>query len=588
MRPHYDVSDVGLVCVLLALGMAPAVAADLKIPANGIMVTQAVQDEDNSVPLISGRWTAVRVRVKSPVADSKVTGTLKIKAGGKNIDGGSPINPGSGFIPPPDSEFSWTNENDTLNFEVKEPIPADDTAVFEVKVKTTTPGVGGASDSVQVKVLEPNWPDIRYTRAEYGGKKAFSDDLPVKPAKGDDFLRAIWPVPDGAGFYQQSSNSPRTFTFDSNSNGKIDEGADVNHMLGELDRLRENFISGDSEVAAASFFYAWVQRDAVVRHGWSVGRVGFGNDDPDMFQRTFAHELGHMAGLDHPGGEGRCNIVGWDVGGRLGKARVKDPELYDFMTPGQETKDAWISKKNYLKLIKACASFPPPRGDPIADDAFPTKVLSIQGVLNETGSDLERLRPIFRYPWRTMLIPEPEEGDFLVEVEGIEPGQGKQNKVVQRRFDGLIRDEEGNKTFGFFSVTVPFDGTVKEVRVLKKGQSKPLKVVTASDQSPKLAFNSLKVGDILKASAPVAWNAEDPDSSSDEIHCHLLVSLDSGKQFFPVALDLKSRSFKVPWQELASLAEKGLDKRIVLRLVASDGVNTTVQNLGELSCSLSE
>jgi hypothetical protein len=549
------------------------------------MITQGVQDENNTVPLISGRWTAVRVRVESPVPGIKVTGKLTIEAGGKVIDGGAPINPAAGFTPPAPGAFQWTNEGHTLNFEVKKVLPPDPTAVFKVKVETTAAGVGPATDSRTVKCKAANWPEILYVRLRYGDPAALPDAARAKPGKGDDFLRATWPLPDNVDFYWESENSPWRFTYDLNSRGVIDPWDDVNALLGELEDIRQNFIDGDYELANVSFAYAWVDAPKVPNNGWFLGRVGFGNDDPELFQRTFAHELGHMAGLDHPpGGGGACDLVGWDVGGRISANRVRNPAgLFDFMVPDKKTSEAWVTKEHYSKLIDLCASFPPPPdAGPLPDDRFPRGVLFVQGVLKERGEDLESLRPVFRYPWRSQLIPEPTTGDFWVEVEGEGPDQGPRS-VVRRRFDGLVRDERGNVAHGFFAVTVPFEGPVKEVRVMKRGQSQPLRTIKRTPKPPVLAFADLAAGAILQANADVAWKVEDPDSKSDEIQYHLLVSLDGGKKFFPVALRLTSNSFRVPWQELTRPVEGSLEKKIVLRLVASDGLNTEVKNLAELT-----
>ncbi len=583
---------IGVGAVVWILSSTFVSAANLVI--KDIMVTQGVQDTANSIPLVSGRWTAVRVRVESPEPRVKVTGTLKLMSGGVTVEADVlPMNPG--FKPPKPIHFDWEEEDHTLNFELEAVIPPNQPAKFEVRVEAMpTVGVlpplpGADSDSRVVKCIDVSWPEILYVRVDYDHAGSTPTNSQVKAGVGDAFLRATWPLRDDVPFYEEGANSPYPFMYDSGILGEIEDwegpGGDVNVLLSELTDIRLNWVDGDADLADCAFVYGWVHGNAVPNNGWSGDRVGFGTNQHARKRRTFAHEMGHMVGRSHPEPDELTDMYGWDVGNRLGESsRVRPKGLYDLMVPKRTADETWVSSNTYKKLIEACRTFPlPPAGPPMPDDAFKRDVLVVKGVIGSDGQSA-KLDPVFRYPWGVSLIPEPPEGDYLVEVEG----ENAAAAVVRRRFTGLIHsdDERTRRRSGFFCVTVPFDGQVKEVRIRKKDAAQdaaPLNRKERAKDLPTVTFGDFAPGGVLKGKDVLSWKVG--NLKTDGIVHHLLVSLDGGKRFFPLKVGLKESSFEVQWNRLAGIKSKkeNLEKKIVVRLISSDGLNTIQARISDLS-----
>ncbi len=90
----------------------------------------------------------------------------------------------------------------------------------------------------------------------------------------------------------------------------------------------------------------WRQRPLGPDLGWRHSHVSFGNDTPDKYRRTLAHEIGHNIAFCH--NNRFIDTIGFDV---LESHTVKGTGFRDFMWPARREDEAWIDTTNYNRLF---------------------------------------------------------------------------------------------------------------------------------------------------------------------------------------------------------------------------------------------
>ncbi len=422
---------LGFGILLSALAVAQAQAVDLTVTS--IEVTQSTQTTTNTITLVAQRGTAVRVTVGvagSGAAVPGVTGRLHVFVNASEITpvaGLLPIN--APFTAPLAPQRS--NENHTLNFELAAPsgITASTNVDFHVDITPVAGETDTTNNAGEVNDLTFECratPRMFFTRINFAGQ-GLSALATVQPGVGDAFVRGLLPVNDADPLLYQVGLFPTlNFNQDDNTNGIINgcPGAESDALISLLESCRQLIV--DSGVGADDrvFLYGWVNGNPVDGNGCGSvgGRVAYGNTEAIRYQRTYAHELTHNFGYNHNANS--LNEVGWDVGARLVNnpagnnttGRVKPTTLFDIQVGGQVTNSAWIKTglpDGYNGLLShptlAC-------GGP---DLF-SQVLVIQGIINNQGTGLVQLKPVFRYPWLSRptppLPPPPPPGPFQQET----------------------------------------------------------------------------------------------------------------------------------------------------------------------------
>ena len=161
-------------------------------------VNQAIQNNDNSIPLIASKRTVVRtyVGLASSMPIGSVTAQLKGYRGATLLGTVAPFNPGGRItvVQPVD----WRQINHTLNFEVPfgwltgdvrlEVEVNNDRAVAETNYANNTSSYNARFvDGGDLRIA---WLPIHYVTGGYTGPA----DPSARVAKGDAWLKATWPV----------------------------------------------------------------------------------------------------------------------------------------------------------------------------------------------------------------------------------------------------------------------------------------------------------------------------------------------------------------------------------------------------------
>jgi hypothetical protein len=362
---------------LLAMSPSTAVAApgpDLAI--DHVEVTQGLQNKNNSIPLVAGRPTVVRVfpRVLNGAAPlAGVSARLSARRGNVQLPG-SPIAPNIDVIDAPIAAADRGDPKASLDFTLEpgwetggetelvaelippsgftDPDPANNKVTVTAKF---VPRRGLSIRYIQVKFTDQNWPGLRESRSR------------VTEQTACDFLRSLYPADPNQITYDPFT--PARMEFGRvNDNGKLDGDA----LIHEL-----NVLLGANQTPDRLF--AWTPDSSYPDNGLSdprwaggKGRVAFGNDtgapgnnSVSRWRRTFAHEIGHNTdadGLQHTDQRLASDEFGYDVLNvdpfhRVVMRRYPagDPEgsleLFDVMRGGELEPHAWITPTHYTKLF---------------------------------------------------------------------------------------------------------------------------------------------------------------------------------------------------------------------------------------------
>ncbi|MGW3101367.1 hypothetical protein [Streptomyces sp. NPDC001100] len=343
-----DNGNSGFLITMTSEVLPPDATPDLEI--TGVEVTQAIQHfqsalgADNTLPLVAGKATLVRVYLDSGIDPGEGGGTVGGVSGTLTLNGSTfTTGPTAPVTARPIAQVDRGQLAHTLNFL----IPADKATGHAVLVVQATVA-GTVSNPVEIAVDFHPSPvvDILMVRVQVGSIAPPSDadyirtanTLPLRYPIADDPAASIryWILPG-----QEVITTSRDLTGEDGWNDFMEDLEDV-----------------QEEAADYKFLYAMV--DNSVYLGSISGRarqsehVAFGQN----FTVTFAHELAHLWGLKHaPCGSPADvddNFVPKD--GRLGDVGV-DPHSMtvwpastgDFMSYcGFE--DKWISGYHWSKL----------------------------------------------------------------------------------------------------------------------------------------------------------------------------------------------------------------------------------------------
>jgi hypothetical protein len=597
---------LALAVLALAATASPAAAFDLSVAS--VEVTQAIQTPANSIELVGNRSAAVRATISNTGSQSPgpapVSARLHVFVNGSEItpaDGLTAIN--APIVPPASPDRA--NENHTLNFELKAPtgIGTSTDVDFRVDIdpqgRDTNPANNsGAANDLTSRLRE--FPRIFYVKIDY---KPAGLGLPanefIRPGTGDAFVCGILPIDDSQpDFYRKAALPSLTFSID-DGDKIIEEVATVNEaaeILSLLETQRQLLVADGIGANDLTYLYGWIAGNPTAVNGYAQlpGHVAWGNTQGVRGQRTFAHEFTHNLGLDHVN-RTLDPEVGWDVGAQLDgnpaanstSGRVKAQPFKDIQVPGQTTDEAWVDTEDYTYLL-AHDSFSPIKFLPELKLIAKKNMFVLEGVLSSDGAKLRRLEPGFRYPWMS-------QGSALPAVQAthdvvVKNTAGKTFKAMVGAIGGGDVDGPHVKQ-GFFRAMLPVEGTVAEVKVVRRARAAPkalgkaqaikartLGIRKRSKRKPTLKF--IKPPSMrLEGMAKVDWTASDPDTKTKSLRYNAAYSPDGGKSFVPIGVDLKSSKVIFDTSELRAAEEgKGL-----IRVFTSDGVNSSYKDLIDIS-----
>jgi hypothetical protein len=525
---------------------ASASAVDLKV--DSVTLVQAVQL--GSTTLVGGRAVMVRVKVGVTGAVGAVPGVdARLRVFVNNVElAGSPYFSGNGPIAAPTSP-NFANLNDTINFPIVVPQSSDVDFIVEVDPAGFVAESSEANNTLTLAnqvfacrdVVEVVGVSVNYTPG--GG-------LPpaelVKPGIGDGFLRAIYAPKE---FNYHRSPIPLTWTSNINSSDNT-----------LLNTLKDMLVA---QIPAAGypkpdFIYGWLPGNPYSGNGKANGIPGeaaFGNTELSRFQRTFAHEVGHLVGLQHNSDTVGTN--GIDVEQHLWETEQL-PQLFasnkkDVMVAGQLTNAAFVSQASFNKFLNdsrvACTPGAPPAGGGEGDDQD-SSMLRISGEIVHQGRVVS-FDPVVRIGGHPSSVDDPT-GDLRIvarDAAGEVLWQLRVDTQRNREFCGVQEGMPAPLDASPFHVLAPsaIDGVAAaSIEIIDEPTGALLATRARSRSAPSVQVDSVeKLGPepmpldptgqpYMDGTVRVAWSASDADG--DALSHFLYYSPDQGGSWLPLAV----------------------------------------------------
>jgi hypothetical protein len=424
-----------------------------------IEATQAVQDLVNSVPLVSGRQTVVRVYIRSD-APGKLDGihiTLSGTAGGHALDN-SPLST-------LDTVYQTSNRGEytsTINFllpvgwlnESQIALTAEvDVDNIVLERDETNNSLTNVFTFTQVAPLDLEIVPIRYTH---------TPNNTVYGAPGDtisDIIYRLYPVPT----VTVSIHPALSFS------GDLTQSAEWGNLLEAVDLLKKTENAPDSRVYYGLIPSAWFNGGyaGLGYVGWRTS-IGLQLEDPiwgeDAGGYAAAHEIGHNLGSNHAPG---CGVItpdpNWpwpddghthEYGLDVATLQVKLPVANDVMGYCRDG-GFWISSYTYRNFLNNQQVYGQAS---LQELQQPQEVLYIRASLN--ADDKAILQPI--YHLNAVPSSASAAGDYWVQLLDV-------NGNELARYPVDIKTAEGDGiTFRMISALVPMPaGIPAQVRLYR-------------------------------------------------------------------------------------------------------------------------
>ncbi len=564
---------------LTSVGFAAAVAEWIccitilgpNMSVNAIEVTQAIQDLNNSVDLVAGKRTYVRVHVSSPTARSGVTATLTARRGGVLLGPTlTPINPGGTITVKPfpnrgqvndsflfELPASWRNTTGNLQLTaridpgnaVNDPVLSNNSLVRTVNFL--------AGPTMRLRLY-----NVRYT---VSGTTHQASNFHLNAL--ESWLRRAYPIAN-------LSVVRRNYTYPTNGLPNVDT-LNSNMAMARL----FDIIFGFGGVSTQAFYYGIVDDGGGFMRGKALGIPGsissgptgtpgggFGWDTDGSYGDWYGgHEIAHSLGRSHaefcgagggasfpyPSGRispaltGNTAIFGFDITSRA----VYPPDWKDVMT---YCNNQWVSdftyegmRQRFVAIGAATLASAELQQGEYALISGRVELANGTGNLNEihvlTGAGTTTTTP---GDWSLVLLNGPTElADYPFTPARIE-------------------DDEDPAEPALFGEMVPWVPGTTRIE-LRNGET----VVDQRDVStnaPTVAITAPTGGALGAGPTTVRWTGSDADG--DSLTYALLYSNDDGATWRTLANDLAVTELTLDTTTLPG----GTTSRF--RVIASDGV----------------
>jgi hypothetical protein len=590
--------------VIKRLPTNAAALPKVNLSVTGLEITQGIQRDDNSVPLIQLRPTFVRVFARATGQSVPgVTAQLQASSASLGTVTLAPVNPDLGSRIRVLTNPSRGVTNDSFLFE----LPWQYTQVSDLQLRAVINPFGVpleptlADNTLQAGPFAFRaTPRLNVTFVEFSYRLNNTDYQPQGTYKNVNWIRRVYPL--GASIGLNGWNYGLNYNVWQVSDAGL--AARVNRQSPECDAYvtfnKDGTIKQDDRELCASAYVNAVLRDLRSRRSVPEGTFLYG-EIPDtgvagQFPRGqeggssvssgpdglpwdgyyAGHEVGHSLGLGHPAkANGSCGLEGSDpqpphANGWIGTADstilgfdsrdgtfggkrgvLAGASYFDLMAYCQPQ---WISDVNYERIITRLT------GQPAALAAAPAEAGDWLSVYGSIDADGERAAvDLIRRLVGTVVLPARVEGDYALRLLN---GQGAQ--IVAYSFTPEASDDgAGRASFG---LVVPFAAAARQVQIVRLSTGALLYSQAISASPP-------SVGSVALQGAPnpatgvvtLAWSASDADG--DALRYEVLFSRDGGASFTPLLAGLSATSAPVD----TALVGGG---SVIFRVVAGDGVQS--------------
>jgi hypothetical protein len=586
----------------------PPALPDLDLTVLGMEVTQGIQCfdpsvgqrdcEDNSLPLVAGRPTVVRLYVAANLAPgqavSGVTARLYVRREGDE-EPGTLLGPANGPIGWRSSDFPTIDarrvtENGTLNFQLPPDWLSGDVIV---QARVNPDWACGPyeenrennwSETISMHFEDRNNLRIAYLPVHYTPPEACDwrgDDLPSAEIRNAwRWMYKIYPIADPPEYYRLPGD-PIEFA------GCVNDYDDAEDLLAVINRHYVAYVLGwafagePDEGRPPDQLVGWLPAAAYEDNGKSDppfndgGAVAsFCNDTSGQRGWTVAHEVAHNLDLIHAGSSSVDSCIEWpyedhaiqEVGFDTQSMQVVEPGQIDFMLGGGTEATRWISPY-YFKLLfdgnlrpasdfcrRAVRSTQSAPGSP---SEASQELAAITGVVHRSG--IARLDPIYHVPAQAGIRLPRAGSQYCVEFIGPEG-----LRLAALCFDVPFMAEDGPSDSAPFSLIEPYPDGVERVVLTHGGSVLAERVM--SDHHPQVVALAPNGGELWDGVQTIRWQGTDADG--DPLTYSVLYSTDDGRSWRLLAIDLPVQEWQWDTRQV------GGSQRARVRVVVTDGLNT--------------
>jgi hypothetical protein len=562
-------------------GAGPPPGPDMHVDA--IEVTQAIQDLNNSVDLVSGKRTYARVHVSSPVNVTNVYATLSGKRGFVTLTPIlSPGNPGSAITVRTAPDRGQINDN--FWFE----LPSGWTGAGDLTLTAKLDPNNAKNDLVQVnnsRTVTVNFKDtpplrLRLMDVQYtvGGTTYLAANSHLDAL--ESWLRRAYPI---------SSLQVTRQTFIYPTSGLPD--VDTLHSWLALGKLLRIIFSGED---GRIVYYGVVDdgggfmrgKAAGIPSTIAAGPSGSGNwgwDFDGSYNDWYGgHEIGHTRGRFHAEFCGAGGGAAYPyTGGRISPDLTGNGAIYGFditthaiYAPSWKDvmtycSNEWVSDFTYEGIRNYLAGVGQLSPEPAQVTAGDFLAVSGMANLEDNTASLENVYMIHQD--NTLLLPVP--GDWTIALVG-----ASNNDLATYPFapDELTDAEGSSGRPAVIAEVVPWTAGAVKVEIRYKGQV--IASRSASANAPTVNLTSPTDGSQLPPGPfQVSWTGSDLDG--DTLTYSLLYSYDGGTSWQTLTTNLTGTGLELNTNQLPGGSGQ-------LRVVASDGFLSGQDTNGTLGMPL--